>query len=329
MSKQAVGILGVGSYVPENVLTNFDLEQMVDTNDEWIRSRTGIVERRISSDDMFSSDMAYIAAKNALDHAGMKADDIDLIVVATVTPDMAFPSTACLLQEKLGAHSAVAFDIGAACSGFIYALSTASQFIQNGVYRNVLVVGAETLSKLVDYTDRNTCILFGDGAGAVLLGPIQDGFGFLSFELGSDGGGADLLCVPTPSSPEEKKTIYMNGKEVFKFAVRRMEETSIAVIEKANLTKNDVHFLVPHQANQRIIDAARNRLELHEDKVVVNLDRFGNMSSASIPVALDEAVRDKRIKQGDIVVFVAFGGGLTWGGCCIRWNMQDKEMGHE
>ncbi|WP_202079890.1 beta-ketoacyl-ACP synthase III [Caldalkalibacillus salinus] len=330
MTKPSVGVLGTGSYLPEKVLTNFDLEKMVDTNDEWIVTRTGIRERRIAADEIASSDMAYEASIKAMERAGITADDLDLIIVATVTPDMFFPSTACILQDRLGAHSAAAYDLSAACSGFLYGVTTATQFIQNGFYKHVLVVGVESLSKIVDWEDRNTCVLFGDGAGAVVVGPTEEGYGFLSFELGADGSGGSLLCQPGggsrhPMSPENMDNrlqyIKMNGNEVFKFAVRVMEQVSDAVIEKAGLNKEEVSLLVPHQANLRIIDAARKRLKLPEDRVVVNLDKYGNMSSASIPVALDEAVREKRVKKGDILVFVGFGGGLTWGGSAMRWNL--------
>ncbi|GGK14267.1 3-oxoacyl-[acyl-carrier-protein] synthase 3 [Caldalkalibacillus thermarum] len=330
MRGYGVGILGVGSFLPEKVLTNQDLEKMVDTSDEWIRTRTGIRERRIADENMASSDLAYEASVKALQHAGISADELDMIIVATVTPDMFFPSTACILQHKLGARKVAAVDLSAACSGFLYAVSTATQFVQTGMYRYILVVGVDCLSKITNWKDRNTCVLFGDGAGAVVIGPTEEGLGFLSFELGADGSGADFLNLPAGGSrlpastrtlEEEKHFIHMNGQEVFKFAVRIMEQVSVSVIEKAGLSTDDVQFLVPHQANLRIIDAARKRLGLGEKQVVVNLDRYGNMSSASIPVALDEAVHDGRIKKGDIVVFVGFGGGLTWGASTMRWNI--------
>lgn len=335
MSGQSVGILGTGSYVPQKVVTNADLEKIVDTSDEWIRTRTGIKERRIAPEDMASSDMAYQAGLKALESSGISAEELDLIIVATVTPDTSFPSTACRLQDRLGASRAAAFDISAACSGFLYGVATATQFIRTGMYRHILVVGVECLSKITNWKDRNTCVLFGDGAGAVVLGGVEEGYGFLAFELGADGSGGDLLTVPgggsrLPLSAEvirrEQHYIQMNGKEVFKFAVRMMEQVSESVIHKAGLSKDDVQFLVPHQANLRIIDAARKRLQLSEDRVVVNVDRYGNMSSASIPVALDEAVRDQRISRGDVIVFVGFGGGLTWGGSVMRWNLTGKGM---
>ncbi|UFJ42073.1 ketoacyl-ACP synthase III [Brevibacillus humidisoli] len=328
---QPVGILSTGSYVPERVLTNADLEQMVDTSDEWIVTRTGIRERRICSPEQASSDLAYEAAVKALQRANVAAEDLDMIIVATVTPDMLFPSTACLLQDRLGAKKAAAFDVSAACTGFLYGIATASQFIASGLYRYVLVVGVEALSKITDYTNRNTCVLFGDGAGAALLGPVPDGYGFQSFELGADGSGGPLLQQPAggsriPASSEsvEKRLHYisMNGGEVFKFAVRVMNAATDAVLEKAGVSKEEVDLLVPHQANLRIIDAAIKRFGLSEEKVVVNLDRYGNMSSASIPVALDEALEAGRISEGDTVVLVGFGGGLTWGASLLKWTFQ-------
>jgi 3-oxoacyl-[acyl-carrier-protein] synthase-3 len=330
MDGKGIGILGTGSYLPEKILTNYDLEKMVDTSDEWIRTRTGIRERRIASAEEASSDLAYHASLKALSQAGISAEDLDMILVATVTPDMFFPSTACLLQHKLGARKIAAMDISAACSGFLYALSTAYQFVKSGSCRYVLVVGVECLSKITNWKDRKTCVLFGDGAGAVVVGPVDEGYGFLSFELGADGSGGDLLLVPgggsrCPASAntvkDELHYIQMNGQEVFKFAVRIMEQTSLAVVDKAGLSKEDVQLLIPHQANFRIIDAARKRLGLSEEQVVINVDKYGNMSAASIPVALDEAAQEQRINKGDIVVFVGFGGGLTWGASAMRWNL--------
>ncbi|QYY44580.1 ketoacyl-ACP synthase III [Aneurinibacillus thermoaerophilus] len=331
---RSAGILATGRYLPEKVLTNADLEKMVDTSDEWIVTRTGIKERRIAREDETSSDMAVAAARQALDKAGIAPEEIDLIIVATITPDMFFPSTACLVQERLGAKRAAAFDLSAACSGFLYGTSVAAQFIANGLYRYALVIGVENLSKIVDWTDRNTCVLFGDGAGAALLGPVEDGMGFLSFELGADGGGAELLKleaggsripVPKVKPGSRENYIYMAGSEVFKFAVRAMNTASDQVLEKAGITKKDVDFLVPHQANLRIIDSAVKRLGLPYDKVVVNLNRYGNMSSASIPVALDEAVSEGRIKEGDTLVLVGFGGGLTWGASVMKWCTTEKK----
>lgn len=328
--EQAVGILGTGSFLPEKKLTNQDLEKIVDTNDEWITTRTGIRERRVTTLTESSSDLAYHACLTALEHSGILAEELDLIVVATTTPDMLFPSTACILQDRLGANKAAAFDVSAACAGFSYGVTTGAQFIKTGLYKYVLVVGVDVLSKSLDWEDRNTCVLFGDGAGAVVLGPVEEGYGFLSFELGSDGSGGDLLKIPgggsrIPASKESLENrehfIKMNGREVFKFAVRIMEQVSESVLAKAGLSKEDVSWLIPHQANLRIIEAARKRLMLKEEQVIVNLDKYGNMSSASIPVALDEAFRENKFKKGDILVLVGFGGGLTWGGSVVRWNL--------
>ncbi|AUS10462.1 3-oxoacyl-ACP synthase [Laceyella sacchari] len=326
----AVGILGTGAFVPEKVLTNADLEKMVDTNDEWIVSRTGIRERRIAAPDQASSDLAVKAAERALAHAGLTADQLDLIIVATVTPDMSFPATACLVQDKLGASKAATFDLSAACTGFLYGVSTAAQFIQTGMYKYVLVIGVECLSRIVDWSDRNTCVLFGDGAGAAVLGPVEDGYGFLSYELGGDGSGQDLLKLEAGGSrkPASQQTlderlhfIYMNGREVFKFAVRVLGNATEEALAKAGLGKHDIDFLIPHQANIRIIESAVKRFGLTEDKVVVNLDRYGNMSSASVPVALDEAVKSGKIKKGDTLALCGFGGGLTWGAAILKWAL--------
>lgn len=324
----SVGILGTGKYVPERRLTNKELEQMVETNEEWIVSRTGIRERRIADPSQATSDLAYEASIHALEAAGITADQLDLIVVATITPDMFFPSTACILQEKLGAKKAAAFDLSAACSGFIYGLANAAGFIATGMYRYVLVVGAECLSRITDYTDRNTCILFGDGAGAVVLGEVPEGRGFKSFKLGADGAGGDLLRIcgggsRTPSTEqsisERRHFIEMNGRDVFKFAVRVMGSAAEEALANAGLDKADIDLLIPHQANIRIIQSALERLNLPEEKAMVNLDRYGNMSSASIPVALAEAVEEGRISEGDHLVLVGFGGGLTWGASVLVW----------
>lgn len=306
------GIIGIGRYLPEKVLTNFDLEKMMDTSDEWIRTRTGIEERRIADDDIDTSDMAYFAAKKALEDAKVSPQDIDLILVATVTPDRAFPSVACMLQERLGAAKAAALDISAACAGFMYGMVTAGQFIDNGVYRYILVVGAEKLSKIIDWNDRNTAVLFGDGAGAVVMGPVSEGRGILSFELGADGTGGKHLY--------KDEYIVMNGREVFKFAVRQMGESCINVLEKAGLSKNDVDFLVPHQANIRIVEAARQRLELPEEKMSTTVRKYGNTSAASIPISLVEELEAGKIKDDDLIIMVGFGGGLTWGAIALRWG---------
>jgi 3-oxoacyl-[acyl-carrier-protein] synthase-3 len=323
-----VGIVGLGSFLPEDKITNFDLEKMVDTSDEWIKTRTGISERRKALPSEAASDLGTKAAQKALEDAGITAEEIDLIIVATVTPDMFFPSTACLIQNNIGATRAAAFDISAACSGFIYALATGSQFIAAGAYNTVLVVAAEVLTKIVDFEDRNTCVIFGDGAGAAVLRPVEEGKGFLSFELCADGSGGDLLKVPAGGSrkPASEETVRnrehfmsMCGNEVFKFAVKVMGDAALRVLEKAGLTKNDVDYLVPHQANNRIIDSAVKRLGLSPEKVYRNIDKYGNMSSASIAVALDEATRKGCLKKDDIVVIVGFGAGLTWGSIVIKW----------
>lgn len=308
------GILGIGHYAPEKVLTNHDLEKMVDTSDEWIRTRTGIEERKIASDDMDTSDLAFEAAKNALEDAEMTADELDMILVATVTPDKPFPSVATMLQDRLGAPKVAAMDISAACAGFMYGVITAQQFIQNNSYKNVLVIGVEKLSKITNWKDRNTCVLFGDGAGAAIVGPVSDGKGILSSELGSDGsGGAHLY-----QNPQDK--LFMNGREVFKFAVRQMPESSVNVVKKIGLSEQDVDYLVPHQANIRIMEAARQRLGIPEEKMSTQVKRYGNTSSASIPIALSEDVKAGKIKENDLVVLVGFGGGLTWGAVALRWG---------
>jgi 3-oxoacyl-[acyl-carrier-protein] synthase III len=327
-NKIPVGILGTGSSVPEKVLTNADLEKMVETNDEWIRTRTGIRERRISDKEQTSSHFATKAALQAMEAAGISPEDIGIVICATVTPDMLFPATACLVQDAIGAKNAAGFDLSAGCTGFLYALSCAVPMLETSMYKYALVIGVEMLSKITDYEDRNTCVLFGDGAGAVVLGPTTEGRGFLSFEMGADGSGGELLKMEAGGSknPATQETVLnrqhyirMAGNEVFKFAVRTLGACSEKALAKAGLAKEDIDFLIPHQANVRIIDAAVNRLGLSQDKVYINLDRYGNMSSASIPVALDEAVRAGKIKENDLLVLVGFGAGLTWGATAIRW----------
>lgn len=323
------GIIGTGSYLPDRILTNQDLEKMVDTSDEWITTRTGIKERRIADENTATSDLATKAAQNALLKAGLEASQIDLIIVSTITPDMNFPSTACIVQSNIKAYNAVAFDISAACTGFIYAVATANQFISTGLYKNVLVIGAETLSKFVDWQDRNTCVLFGDGAGAVVMSRVKEGYGVLSQYLGADGTGGNALAIDAGGSrnPASFETlsrkmhyIRMDGNEVFKFAVRVMASAAEEAVRIAGLEKSDVDYLIPHQANIRIIEAARKRMGLSEDRVYVNLSKYGNMSAASIPVALDEAVNSGAIKAGDNVILVGFGAGLTWGSCLLKWG---------
>ncbi|WP_027340537.1 beta-ketoacyl-ACP synthase III [Halonatronum saccharophilum] len=322
-------VAGVGSFVPEKVLSNSDLEDMVDTNDEWITTRTGIKERRVVEEGMSTSDLAYEAAKLALADAGLKAQDLDLILVATATPDhLAFPSTACIVQDKLGAKGVPAFDLAAACTGFVYGVSVATQYIETGAYDNILVIGAETLSKIIDWEDRSTCILFGDGAGAAVLTPTEKG-GILSNLLGADGAQSQVLKVEGGGSKnplsqsiidEGLHYIEMEGNPVFKFAVRILGRAANEALEIAGLDDSDIDYLVPHQANIRIIDAAAKRLDLQKEQVYVNLDKYGNTSAASIPLALDGAVKSGDIKEGDIVVLVGFGAGLTWGATVIEWS---------
>lgn len=313
--------------MPKKVLTNADLEKMVETSDEWITTRTGIKERRIVAKNEAASDLAIKAAQEALNAANLKGADLDLIIVATITPDMQFPSTACFVQAALGAKNAVGFDISAACSGFIYALVVAQQFIAGGVYKKVLVIGTEVLSSVTDWQDRNTCVLFGDGAGAAVLEEVKSG-GILSTYLGTDGSYTDMLMLPGGGSrnPATHKTIdcrlhylKMRGNELFKIAVKSMIDAAKHGLDKAGLTGKDVDLLIPHQANARIISAVAKRLGLTEDKVYMNIEKYGNMSSASLIVALAEAVKEGRVKKGDTIVLDAFGAGLVWGACVIKW----------
>jgi 3-oxoacyl-[acyl-carrier-protein] synthase III len=307
-----VGILGIGRYVPEKVVTNHDLEKVMDTSDEWIRTRTGIAERRIADDTIDTSYMAVEASKKALENAGVSGEDIDLILVATVTPDRAFPAVACVIQEAIGAKHAAAMDLSAACAGFMYGMITAKQFIQTGTYKNVLVVGSDKLSKIVDWNDRNTAVLFGDGAGAIVMGAVSEGRGVLSFELGADGSGGKHLY--------QDEYVMMNGREVFKFAVRQLGDSCLRVLDKAGLTKEDVDFLVPHQANIRIMESARERLNLPQEKMSMTIEKFGNTSASSIPIAMVEELQNGRIQDGDLIILVGFGGGLTWGAVALRWG---------
>lgn len=327
-----VAVRGLGRAVPERVITNHDLERILDTSDEWIRTRTGIAERRVAAPDQATSDLAVVAAREALDAAGWSAEDLDLIVVATATPDMIFPSTACVVQAALGAHQAGACDISAACSGFIYALSSVAAQIRAGAARRALVIGAETLSKIVNWKDRSTAVLLGDGAGALALERVdaEDGAeGLLSVYLGADGRGGDLLKQPAGGSrlPASVETVtqglhylQMNGREVFKFAVQIMGDAAEEALRRAGLTFADVDLYVPHQANVRIIEASAKRFGLPMDRVWVNIDRYGNTSSASIPIALYEARQAGRLRPGDVVLLVAFGGGLTWGAAVLKWG---------
>jgi len=323
-------ILGTGSYAPERILTNEDLAKMVDTSDEWIIARSGIRERRIAAPDQATSDLAILAAQRALADAGAAASEIDLLIVATVTPDYPMPSTACFVQHKLGIPSTAAcFDLNAACSGFIYALDTACALVGSGRYRRALVIGAEKLSSIVDWQDRGTCLLFGDGAGAAVIGPSdKPGIGLIGTRLGALGEDTDLLCIPaggsrTPTTAETlargDQFIKMKGKEVFKLAVRVMEEAARDILEQHGLAAAQIGLVIPHQANLRIIDAIAQYLELPVERFFVNVDRYGNTSAASIPIALDEARRGGRIKPGDLTLLVAFGAGLTYGSALIRW----------
>ncbi len=328
MTKIRAGIIGLGAYLPPKVLTNFDLEKIVDTTDEWIQSRTGIRERHIAEKGVAASDLAVSAALEALEQAGLKPTDLDLIIVATATPDMAFPSTGCMLQKKIGA-TCPAFDISAACSGFVFALATAESFIKSGLlYKNILVVGSEITSSFVDWKDRSTCVLFGDGAGAAIVSTTTGDHEILASFLGSDGNQSDILKVPAGGSaiPINEEAIAkglqylkMEGSEVFKIAVRTMEEAIQKVCEMAGIRIEDIDCLIPHQANLRILNAVADRAKIPTEKVFINVDRYGNMSAASTVVALYEAAKFQRIKKGSLVVLVAFGGGLTWGSCAIRW----------
>jgi 3-oxoacyl-[acyl-carrier-protein] synthase-3 len=331
----AVGIIGMGIYIPEKVMTNKDFEKIIDTSDEWIVERTGIRQRHVVDQSMATSDLATFAAKRALEDAAVPADEIDLIIVATATPDMAFPSTACLVQASLKAANAAAFDLAAGCSGFVYGIVSAMQFVKAGLYRKILVIGAETLSRLCDYSDRGTCVLFGDGAGAAVIAETKTGYGILGVNLGADGTGGDLLKLPAGGSrmPASAETvanrlhyIHMNGNEVFKFAVKVMGESAIHALDQAGIEASDVDLLIPHQANMRIIQSAAKRLKLPIDKVVVNVDKYGNTSAASIPIALYEALQAGRIKDGDILVLVGFGAGLTWASCVIKWYKEAKTI---
>jgi 3-oxoacyl-[acyl-carrier-protein] synthase III len=324
---QGVRIVGVGHYAPERVVDNHDLEQWLDTSDEWITSRTGMKRRHWSSDSEATSDLALAAARNALANAGLQAQDIDAFIVCTVYPDYLFPATACIVASKLGAQDKPAFDMEIACSGFIYGLTVASSLIRAGVYKRVMLIGAETLSKLVDRDDRGTAVLFGDGAGAVVLEASHED-SFLASELGADGSRPELLTVvaggsrlPMTHAAIDRKAdrIHMEGREVFKFAVTKMIEATDRALEKAQLSKSDVDVLIPHQANKRIIDAAMKYLEIPPERCVVNIEEYGNTSAASIPIALSEAVRDGKISTNDIIVFVGFGGGLSWGAVVWKW----------
>ena len=318
----------VGAYVPEKILTNADLEKMVDTTDEWITSRTGIQQRRIACEGEYTSDMAAKAARLAMDRAGVSGEEIDLIIVATITPDMLFPSTACLVQQKIGARRAAAFDIEAACSGFIYALEIAQQFIASHTYNTVLVIGAEKLSSIIDWKDRNTCVLFGDGAGAAILQSRGDTHGLLTACMGADGSKGELLSMPAGGSRQPATIdsvnarlhyLRMDGKETFKSAVNAMYQAAQEALRRCEIDISQIKLVIPHQANRRIIDAVGERLGARPEQVFVNLHKFGNTSAASVAIALDEAVTAGLIQRGDLVLLVVFGAGLTWGAAVIQW----------
>ncbi len=322
-------ITGWGSAVPEKVLTNADLEKMVDTSDEWITTRTGIRERHILSPGESTSTLAIAASRKALEQAGVSPWQVDLIICCTASPDFLFPATACLVQHEIGAENAGAFDLEAGCSGFIYGLSVGTQFIETGAYKTVLVVGAEALSRFVDWQDRATCILFADGAGAVLLQASDQKSGLLSFVLGSHGVGADLIKLPAGGAalPASEQTladrahfIKMNGQEVYRFAVRIMGDSAVEAIEKAGLTNDDISLFIPHQANLRIINSVAERIRLDTEKVFINIDKYGNTSAASIPIALCEAIEQGRVKPGNNLLFLAFGAGLTSGAAVVKWG---------
>ena len=306
------------------------MEKILDTNDEWITTRTGVRERRIAKKEEATSHLALRAAQNALDNAGVKAEEIDLIIMATLTSDRIIPSTACILQHELGAKKAAAFDLSAACSGFVYSLDVANQFIKAGTYEKILVIGGETLSKFVDYEDRSTAILFGDGAGAAVVGRVEEGYGFLAFDVGSDGSGGDYINIPSSGSrsPVSAETIasrdnliHMDGKETFKFAVKIMGHSTLEALKKIGETEEILDWLVPHQANIRIIEAAAKRVNLPMEKVIVNIDKYGNTSAGTIPIALAEAHEAKLFKKGDIIALSGFGAGLTWGSAIIKWSI--------
>jgi len=321
-------ISGVGAYVPAKILTNADLEKIVETTDEWITTRTGIKERHIAAENEYTSDLGAEAARRAMAMAGVTADQIDLIIVATITPDMPFPSTACLIQHKLGAKRAAAFDLEAACSGFIYALEIGQQFIMSRTYETVLVIGAEKLSSITDWTDRNTCVLFGDGAGAAILQNREGTHGLLTAVMGADGAKADLLFMPgggsrCPATVDSLKArqhyLRMEGKETFKNAVQAMQTAAEEALRRCELTVSQIKLIIPHQANRRIIDAVGDRLGAKPEQLFVNVDKFGNTSAASVGIALDEAVSTGKVQRGDLILLVVFGAGLTWGAAVIEW----------
>ncbi len=320
----------MGSCVPEKTLTNSDLEKMVDTSDDWIIKRTGISERRILEKDEPAYRLGVEAAKQAIEDAGLKVEDIDLIIVTSTTPDYLVPSTSCIIQKEIGAVKAAAFDLAAACTGFVYGITVAQQFIQTGFFRYVLVVSSEGMSKVTEWKDRNTCVLFGDGAGAAVLGKVEDGYGIISTYIDADGTQGNNITIPCFYVPQEdvarranyenKRTLWQEGQEVFKFAVKIMPYATEKVLEDAGIKTEDLKYIIPHQANIRIIDSAAKRLGIEPEKVYTTIRKYGNISSASIPVALTDAYRKKCLQKGDYLVFVGFGGGLTWGATLLRWS---------
>ncbi|MCB1106627.1 MAG: ketoacyl-ACP synthase III [Chlamydiia bacterium] len=323
---QKAKIVGLGAYLPERVLSNLDLEKMVETSDEWITSRTGMKERRLAAENQFTSDLGFEAAKKAIEDSGLKAEEIDLILVATITPDHVFPSTACLIQNRLGAVNAAAMDLQAACSGYIYALSMAKAYVESGMHKHVLIVAAEKLSSIVDYEDRNTCVLFGDGASACVVSGAKEGYTIENVSLGCDGGQSDLLILPaggskSPASLETVKArehfIKMEGKEVFKHAVRRMEGAVKDCLDASGLSESDISWMVPHQANIRIIEALARRFEVPKEHVYLTIHKYGNTSASSVGIALDELLREKEVKRGERIVLFGFGAGLTWGAATL------------
>lgn len=332
MKKIHAAITGIQGYVPDYILDNKELEELVDTNDEWIVTRTGIKERRILKGKKGSSDLGAEAIKGLLDKTNTSAEEIDLIICATVTPDMLFPSTACLIADKIGAGNICAFDISAACSGFLYALTTASKFIESGSYKKVIVVGCDKMSSIVDYTDRTTCVLFGDGAGAVLLEPNSDGLGIMDYILKSDGSGGEFLKMKAGGSlhPASHETVdarehfvYQDGQPVFKKAVKSMADVSEEIMKKNNLSSDDIAWLVPHQANKRIIDATSRRMGVGDEKVMLNIERYGNTTAGTIPLCLWDW--ENQLKKGDNLVLAAFGGGFTWGSIYLKWAYDSKK----
>ena len=329
MTQSGVRIAGVGHHVPKGVLTNADLERMLDTSDEWITTRTGMKERHVATAEEPTSELALAAARNAIASAGIEAKDLDCVIVATVTPDFPFPATACIVGSKLGIPGIPAFDLEIACSGFIYGLTVASSLVRTGVFKRVLLIGAEELSRIINYEDRATAVLFGDGAGAVVL-EASENDSFLASELGADGtnpshlyvevGGTALPPISAEDIATKRNKVVMNGREVFRFAVTKMIEATNIALERAHVAPQDVAWLIPHQANRRIIDAAAKHLEMPSDRVIINIDRYGNTSAASIPIALSETVAAGKLKDGDVILFVGFGGGLSWGAVAWRWS---------